>query len=150
MATPQIAQQPTKNQINGYLEKTECGHSFKFTAGKKGQKMVTLRRPNVATPQSLLQLTKSQINCYLEKSECCHSTKLTAANKVLKNIHLEKTKCGHSAKCAPGNDGHTAGQVPGQAKERLTGSRQQDPWLLQRVKNLSFVGSGIPLWPKYP
>jgi hypothetical protein len=82
--------------------------------------MVTLRRPNVATSQSLLQLTKGQINYYLEKA-----------------------KCGHSTKCAPGNDGHTAGQVPGQAKERFTGSRQQDAWLLQRVKNLSFVGSGI-------
>jgi hypothetical protein len=35
VATPQIAQQPTKDQINGYLEKTECGHSFKVTAGKK-------------------------------------------------------------------------------------------------------------------
>jgi hypothetical protein len=35
VATPQIAQQPTKDQINGYLEKTECGHSCKVTAGKK-------------------------------------------------------------------------------------------------------------------
>ncbi len=97
----------------------------------------------MATSQSLLQLTKDQINDYLEKANCGYSTKVTAANKGQMNGYLEKAKCGHSTKCAPGNDGHTAGQVPGQAKERFAGSRQQDPWLLQRIKNLSFVGCAI-------
>jgi hypothetical protein len=59
VATPQIAQQPTKYQINGYLEKTECGHSFNSTAGKKGQ-----------------------INGYLEKAKCGHSTKFTQVKKA--------------------------------------------------------------------
>jgi hypothetical protein len=53
----------------------ECGHSFKFTVGKKGQ-----------------------ISGYLEKAKRGHSTKFTQVKKGEINGFLEKAKCGHITK----------------------------------------------------